>query len=56
MYMGFTQGSTTVVSTRGAMYFVVEAIISMGVLGDKVTRTRFVGVAFAVVGVVLVAR
>ena len=56
MYMGFAQGSTTVVSTLGAMYFVVAAIISMGMLGDEITITRFVGIAFAVVGVVLVAR
>jgi uncharacterized membrane protein len=56
MYMGFAQGSTTVVSTLGAMYFVVAAIISMGVLGEAITITRVVGIAFAVVGVVLVAR
>ncbi|EMA36189.1 EamA family transporter [Halococcus hamelinensis] len=56
MYMGFAQGSTTVVSTLGAMYFVVAAIISMGVLGEAITITRAVGIAFAVVGVVLVAR
>ena len=56
MYMGFAQGSPTVVSTLGAMYFVVAAIISMGVLGDAVTISRVIGIVFAVVGVVLVAR
>lgn len=56
MYMGFANGSTTVVSTLGAMYFVVAAIISMAVFGDEVTITRVVGIGFAVVGVVLVAR
>lgn len=56
MYIGLNQGSTTVVSTLGAMYFVVAAIIGMVVLGDEVTTTRFVGIAFAVVGVVLVAQ
>ncbi|RJS98316.1 EamA family transporter [Halococcus sp. IIIV-5B] len=56
MYMGFAHGSTTVVSTLGAMYFIVAAVISMGVLGEAVTITRVVGIAFAVVGVVLVAR
>ena len=56
MYLGFARGSTTVVSTLGAMYFIVAAIISMGVLGDEVTITRVAGIGFAVVGVVLVAR
>jgi bacterial/archaeal transporter family protein len=56
MYVGFAQGSTTVVSTLGAMYFVVAAIIGMVVLGDEVTITKFAGIAFAVIGVVLVAR
>ena len=56
MYVGFDQGSTTVVSTLGAMYFVVAAVIGMVVLGDEVTITKFAGIAFAVVGVVLVAQ
>ncbi|WP_423743812.1 DMT family transporter (plasmid) [Haladaptatus sp. SPP-AMP-3] len=56
MYFGLAQGSTTVVSTLGAMYFVVAAIIGMVVLGDEVTMTKFAGIAFAVIGVVLVAR
>jgi transporter family protein len=56
MYVGLAQGSTTVVSTLGAMYFVVAAVIGMVVLGDEVTITKFVGIAFAVIGVVLVAR
>ena len=56
MYVGFAQGSTTVVSTLGAMYFVVAAIIGMVVLGDEVTITKFAGIVFAVIGVVLVAR
>ncbi|WP_435180311.1 EamA family transporter [Halorussus sp. AFM4] len=56
MYVGFAQGSTTVVSTLGAMYFVVAAVIGMIVLGDEVTMTKLAGIAFAVIGVVLVAR
>ncbi|EFW93855.1 hypothetical protein ZOD2009_01890 [Haladaptatus paucihalophilus DX253] len=56
MYFGLAQGSTTVVSTLGAMYFVVAAIIGMVALGDEVTMTKFAGIAFAVIGVVLVAR
>lgn len=56
MYVGLSRGSTTIVSTFGAMYFVVAAIIGMVVLGDEVTITRVTGIAFAVIGMVLVAR
>jgi drug/metabolite transporter (DMT)-like permease len=56
MYVGFTRGSTTVVSTLGAMYFVVAAVIGVVVLGDELTTTRVAGIAFAVIGVVLVSR
>ncbi|WP_226482183.1 EamA family transporter [Natrinema amylolyticum] len=56
MYVGLSGGSTTIVSTLGAMYFVIAAIIGMVVLGDEVTITRLVGIAFAVIGVVLVTR
>jgi len=56
MYLGFASGSTTVVSTLGAMYFVVAAVIGMVVLGDEVTITRVVGILFAIVAVVLVTR
>ncbi len=56
MYLGLSAGSTTVVSTLGAMYFVVAAAIGMVVLGDEVTPTRLLGIAFAVLSVVLVTR
>ncbi len=56
MYVGFAQGSTTVVSTLGAMYFVVAAVIGVTILGDEVTMTRLAGIGFAVIGVVLVSR
>jgi uncharacterized membrane protein len=56
MYVGLSGGSTTVVSTLAAMYFVVAALIGMVILGDEVTITRFVGIAFAILGVVLVSR
>lgn len=56
MYVGFAQGSATVVSTLGAMYFVVAAVIGVTVLGDEVTMTRLAGIGFAVIGVVLVSR
>lgn len=56
MYVGLSGGSTTTVSTLGAMYFVVAALIGMVVHGDEVTITRLAGIAFAVLGVVLVTR
>ncbi|QLC34540.1 DMT family transporter [Halarchaeum sp. CBA1220] len=56
MYLGFSQGSTTVVSTLGAMYFVVAAVIGMAVLGDDVTLTKFAGIAFAGLSIVLLTR
>ncbi|RDZ52798.1 EamA family transporter [Haloferax sp. Atlit-4N] len=56
MYIGFTHGSTTVVSTLGAMYFVVAAVIGILVLGENLTLTKLTGIAFAVVGIVLVTR
>ena len=56
MYVGLSRGSTTVVSTLGAMYFVVAAFIGMAALGDEITTTRVAGLLLAGVGVVLVAR
>ncbi|ELY48866.1 EamA family transporter [Natronolimnohabitans innermongolicus] len=56
MYIGFSGGSTTVVSTLGAMYFVVAALIGMVILGDEVTITRFAGIVFAIIGVILVSQ
>jgi len=56
MYLGLSRGSTTVVSTLGAMYFVVAAFIGMAALGDEVTTTRLAGLVLAGVAVVLVAR
>ncbi|MCO8268267.1 EamA family transporter [Haloferax prahovense] len=56
MYIGFTRGSTTVVSTLGAMYFVVAAVLGILVLGENVTLTKLTGIAFAVVGIVLVTQ
>ncbi|WP_066381955.1 EamA family transporter [Halalkalicoccus paucihalophilus] len=56
MYVGLSQGSTTVVSTLGAMYFVVAAFIGMVALGDEITTTRVAGLLLAGVAVVLVAQ
>ncbi len=56
MYVGLSGGSTTVISTLGAMYFVVAAFIGMVILGDEVTATRLAGIAFAIIGVMLVSQ
>ncbi|EMA46743.1 EamA family transporter [Halococcus saccharolyticus] len=56
MYVGLSRGSTTVVSTLGAMYFVVAAFIGMAALGDEFTTTRVAGLLLAGVAVVLVAQ
>ena len=56
MYIGLSHGSTTVVSTLGAMYFVVAALIGMAALGDQITTTRVAGLLLAGVGVILVAQ
>ena len=56
MYIGLSRGSTTVVSTLGAMYFVVAAFIGIAVLGDEITTTRVAGLLLAVVAVILVAQ
>ena len=55
-YMGLAVGTTTTVTTVGAMYFVIAALIAMSVLGDEVTARRVAGLAFAAVGVFLVAQ
>ncbi|MDS0473796.1 DMT family transporter [Natrinema sp. 1APR25-10V2] len=56
MYIGLSRGSTTVVSTLGAMYFVVAAFIGIAVLGDEITTTRVAGLLLAGVAVILVAQ
>lgn len=56
LYIGLSRGSTTVVSTIGAMYFVVAAFIGMAVLGEEFTATRVAGLLLATVAVVLVAQ
>ncbi len=56
MYIGFSQGSTTIVSTLGALYFVVAAIIGIVVFGDDVTVTKLAGIAFACLSIVLITR
>lgn len=56
MYIGLSHGSTTVVSTLGAMYFVVAALIGMAVFGDEITTMRAAGLLLAGVGVILVGQ
>ena len=56
MYVGLARGSATVVSTLGAMYFVVAALIGMTLLGEEITTTRVAGLLLAGIGVILVAQ
>jgi len=56
MYIGLSRGSATVVSTLGAMYFVVAALIGMALLGDEISTTRVAGLLLAFIGVILVAQ
>lgn len=56
MYVGLSGGSTTVISTLGAMYFVVAAFIGMIILGEEIRATRLAGIVFAIIGVVLVSQ
>ena len=56
MYIGLSRGSTVVVSTLGALYFVVAALIAMSVLGDDITTTRVIGLLLAGAAVILVAQ
>lgn len=55
-YVGLSLGSTATVSTIGALYFVVAAVIGMAVLGDAVTVSKAAGVAAAVLALVLLTR
>ncbi|WP_218148950.1 EamA family transporter [Halogranum rubrum] len=55
-YVGLSVGTATTVSTVSAMYFVVAALIGMTILGDDVTASKILGLVFAAVGVLLIAR
>ena len=55
-YVGLSVGSTTTVSTIGALYFVVAAAIGVAVLGDGLTVSKAAGVVLAVLALVLIAR
>ena len=55
-YVGLSVGSTTIVSTIGAMYFVVAAILGIGFLGDELTITKIAGVGFAAIAVALITQ
>ncbi|MFC6723741.1 EamA family transporter [Halobium palmae] len=56
MYIGLSVGATATVSTVGAMYFIVASLIGIIVLGDEFTVRTAAGLAFAALGVVLIAR
>lgn len=55
-YIGLSLGSTATVSTIGALYFAVAAIIGIAVLGESVTLTKAAGVFLAVIALILITR
>lgn len=56
LYVGLSLGSTAVVSTVGALYFVVAAAIGVFVLGEPLSPTRVAGIGLAIVSIVLISR
>lgn len=56
LYVGLSLGSTAVVSTIGALYFVVAALIGVLLLGEPLSPTRVAGIGLAVVSIVLISR
>ncbi len=56
VHVGLSRGSTTVVSTLGAMYFVVAAFTETAALGDEITTMRVAGLLLAGDAVILVAQ
>lgn len=56
LYVGLSLGSTAVVSTIGALYFVVAALIGVLLLGEPLSPTRAAGIGLAVVSIVLISR
>ncbi|MFC6732020.1 MULTISPECIES: EamA family transporter [unclassified Haladaptatus] len=55
-YAGLSAGRTGIVTTVSALYFVVAAIIAVLVLGDSMDLSDIVGVGFAILAVVMLAR
>ena len=53
-YIGLSIGSTGTVTTIGALYFVVAAVIGMTVLGDSFSISKVAGVGLAIVAIVLI--
>jgi uncharacterized membrane protein len=56
LYVGLSLGSTAVVSTVGALYFVVAAAIGVFVLGEPLSPTQVAGIGLAVVSIVLISQ
>ncbi|WP_440990942.1 EamA family transporter [Haloarchaeobius baliensis] len=54
-YAGLERGSTGVVTTVSALYFVVAAVLGVVLFDEPVTLQRVGGVGFAVVAVALLA-
>ena len=56
LYVGLSLGSTAVVSTVGALYFVVAAAIGVFVLSEPLSTTQVAGIGLAVVSIVLISQ
>ena len=55
-YAGLETGSVSVVSTVTGLYFVVAVVLGILLLGESLSGTKALGVAFAVGAVVLLAQ
>lgn len=55
-YAGLDRGTTAVVTTVSALYFVVAAVLGVAVLRESLAPSDVAGVGFAVLAVVLLAR
>lgn len=53
-YVGLSIGSTATVTTVGALYFVVAALIGITILGDPVSPSKVAGIILAVVAIALI--
>lgn len=55
-YAGLEAGSTAIVTTVSALYFVVAAVLGVLVLGESVGLRQVAGIGFAVLAVALLAQ
>jgi transporter family protein len=54
-YTALTTGRSAVVTTIGALYFVVTAVVGVGVLGEQLAATDMAGILVARIAVALLA-